>query len=62
MTWTMTAWTKQMMKPSDPDKQRGTEYADGGVSDLRVYHPDPDKIKQFHQEWDWLPEHEEWEM
>ncbi len=51
MTWTMTTWTKQMMSPSDPDKQRGTDYADGGVSDLNVYYPDPRKVQECHDEW-----------
>jgi hypothetical protein len=50
MTWTMTTWTKQMMSP-DPDKQRGTDYADGGVSDLNVYYPDPERIAAINEEW-----------
>lgn len=41
----------QMMK-NDADKKRGTDYADGGVSDLNVHYPDPDKVKQFHDEWE----------
>lgn len=48
-------WTKQMMSPeappTDPDKQRGTDYADGGVSDLNVYWPDPEKVQACHDEW-----------
>lgn len=53
MTWTMTTWTKQMMNPDppDPDKERGTGYADGGVSDLRVYYPDADRIELINREW-----------
>lgn len=41
---------------NNPDAQRGIDYADGGVSDLNVYYPNPDKIRRFHEEWDWLPE------
>lgn len=52
MTWTMTMWTKQMMNPSDPDKQRGTDYADGGVSDLNVYYPNRERMREIEQEWD----------
>lgn len=55
MTWTMTTWMTQMMSegtPADPNKKRGTDYADGGVSDLNVHYPDPDKVKQFHDEWE----------
>jgi hypothetical protein len=62
MTWTMTMWTEMMMNPIDPDKQRGTGYADGGVSDLNVHHPDPEKIKRFHQEWEGITGYiNEWE-
>jgi hypothetical protein len=56
MTWTMMTWTEMMMNPeptpTDPDKARGTDYADGGVADLQVYYPNPDKIKRFHDEWE----------
>lgn len=52
MTWTMTTWTRQMMSPTDPDKQRGTDYADGGVSDLNVYYPDPERIVTINKEWE----------
>lgn len=52
MTWTMTMWTKQMMNPTDPDKGRGIDYADGGVSDLMVYYPDSDKVQACHDEWE----------
>ena len=54
MTWTMTMWTKQMMSegmPADPNKERGIDYADGGVSDLNVYWPDPEKVQACHDEW-----------
>lgn len=53
MTWTMTMWTKQMMSPdsADVDKQRGMDYADGGVSDLNVYYPSADKVQACHDEW-----------
>ena len=57
MTWTMTMWTKQMMNPIDPDKQRGTDskrgidYADGGVSDLNVYYPNPKAVRKCNDEW-----------
>ncbi len=50
MTWTMTTWTKQMMSP-DPAKQRGTDYADGGVSDLNVYYPSAERIAAINEEW-----------
>ena len=36
----------------DPDKQRGTDYADGGVSDLNVYWPDPERIERINKEWE----------
>lgn len=60
MTWTMTMWTEQMMNPTEPN--RGIDYADGGVSDLNVYYPNPDAIRRYHEEWDWLPEHQETEF
>ena len=40
------------MSPTDPDKQRGTDYADGGVSDLNVYYPDPERIVTINKEWE----------
>ena len=37
----------------DPDNQRGIQYADGGVTGAeRVYYPNPDKIKRYHEEWE----------
>lgn len=36
----------------DPDKQRGTDYADGGVSDLNVYYPNRERMREIEQEWD----------
>ena len=56
MTWTMRTWTKQMMTPErdqDVDAQRGTHYADGGVTATdRVYYPDPERMTRINEEWE----------
>lgn len=59
MTWTMTMWTETMM---NPEPNRGIDYADGGVSDLNVHYPNPDRIKRFHDEWEGVTGYlNEWE-
>lgn len=36
-----------------PDNQRGIQYADGGVTAAdRVYYPNPEKIRRYHEEWE----------
>lgn len=36
-----------------PDNQRGIQYADGGVTATdRVYYPNPEKIRRYHEEWE----------
>ena len=40
------------MNAPNPDGERGIQYADGGVGDGRVFYPNPERIQQFHDEWD----------
>ena len=40
------------MEMSDgPDQQRGIQYAES-LDYGKVCHPDPEKIKRFHEEWE----------
>lgn len=39
------------MEP-DPDRDRGTHYADGGVTFGTLCYPDPDRIAAMHKEWE----------
>lgn len=34
------------------DAQRGIQYADGGVADLNVHYPDPERMKRINEEWE----------
>ena len=36
-------------EPTAPD--RGISYADGGVSDLNVHYPDPERVARINAEW-----------
>lgn len=41
------------------DQQRGTHYANGGIANVTVYYPDPERIARIHAEWEATEREEE---
>lgn len=37
---------------SDINNERGIHYANGGIADEAIYYPNPERIQQYHDEWE----------